>query len=196
MATDTKNIIRVDLQEIYNECIARSEFLCKAENIDPDIFVIKSTAIKMIHSFAMEGAALISDNAGMVKDSCQTGINALTYDDDLDNPDPVPVNEFDKPIEQMGEQADVGEKLEKSIMDFALFNIEDLSTEQNRYTVVQNFIKSALIHYICYKWWTMMNRKDLAASDFGEFTEFNGKVRFNSVRNHKRKNIVRPYSMY
>lgn len=197
MAVDSGNILRVDLAEIHQEVKDRTHLKAGFLNLDPDTFAINANTKPLIHQFALEGAGIVADHAGYIKNSAQTGLDGLTYCADVDNPDPAPTNEFDKEIEQMGEKkVNPGEKLESSLMDFVLFEIEDIPSELNRYTLVQGYIKSALIHYILYKWFHLQSRPDLANPEFIEFENFKGKVRFNSVRNYRKAKNGRPYRQF
>lgn len=194
--TDSKNILRLDLEEIYNECQGITEAKARALTLDPNVFAITSVVKNQVHQFAMEGASLIANNAGIVRNSSQTGLDALTYEQTVDEPDPIPTNEFDKEIPVNGVCTDENQKLDSGLMDIVLFEIEDVDGEQNRYTMVQTFIKSAMIHYILFKWYKMMGRADLASIEYQEYEEFNGKVRFNAVRTSNIKGIKRPVRFY
>jgi hypothetical protein len=196
MATDVNNILRVDLPEIYDECQGMTEIKARALELDPDVFAISVVVKNQIHSFAMEGASLIADNASIIRNSAQTGMDALTYKEEDDEPDPPVENDYGDIIPPYGEDTDLNQKLVKKTQDLILFEIEDIETESNRYTVVQNFIKSALVHYILFKWYELVAKPELAAIEFVEYEKFTGKARFNSIRNQGRINEVRPYRMY
>ena len=142
MATDVKNILRVDLPEIYDECQGMTEIKARALGIDPDVFAISVVTKPQIHSFAMEGASLIADNASIIRSSAQTGLDALTYEQTVDEPDPPVENEFGAIIPPYGEDTDLNQKLVAKTQDLIIFEIDDIESEGNRYTMVQNFIKS------------------------------------------------------
>jgi hypothetical protein len=194
--TDTKNILRFDLEEIYEECQSITEAKSRALALNTDIFSISSGVKNQIHQFALEGAGIIANNASLIRHSTQTGLDGITYQQSVDEPDPVPVNEFDKEIPINGQCADEGQKLNKGIMDMVLFEIEDVDSEINRYTLVQSFIRSAMIHYILYKWYKTVGKIDVASIEKDEFDYFTGLVNFNAVKNQNRKAASRPIRFY
>ena len=89
-----------------------------------------------------------------------------------------------------------GEKLNQGSGDTITFQITDLNTDQTRYTVVQGFIRSALINYSLYKWYTLVGLGDDAAVELAEFNVAKDRVRYNAVGNHRNKTISRKYRMF
>ena len=78
-----------------------------------------------------------------------------------------------------------GEKLTSSSGDTITFQIDDLNTDQTRYTVVQGFIRSALINYSLYKWYTLMGLGEDASVELAEFNVAVDRVRYNLYLNKK-----------
>jgi len=217
MSLDQKNILRIDLQEVYHECQRMSAISVHALYQDgarpefhPDFFVIsdEENEVNQLHSFAMEGASMISNHASMVKHYAQTGIDALTYYKDLEKPTEADShNEDDKTVEDPdgntiltqdinNNQFNPGQKLVDKEQDIVLFSIENLPDDQTRYTVVQQFIKSSLIHYCLYKWWQLKNLGDLSMSNEKEFYSYLSKVKMNAIHQQNIKNIETPQKTF
>ena len=89
-----------------------------------------------------------------------------------------------------------GEKLNRASGDIITFQIDDLNSDQTRYTVVQGFIRSALINYSLYKWYTLMGLGEDAGVELAEFNNSVERVRYNAVSNHRNKKISRKYRMF
>lgn len=214
MSVDTKNIIRTDLQEIYNDCKERTFRKCLALKLDPDSYAISGHETGQLHLFALEGASKIANHASMIKYHSQTGIDALSFYQDLETPedadsyvDPDSETANDETVEDpdgntilvsdiAGREHESGEKLSKEIQDLIVFQIDDLEEDYNRYTVVQQFIKSALTNYILYKWWELMGQYNEAKVEMAAFMDMADDVRFNAVSTNKQKNVARPYYFY
>ncbi len=216
MAVDNKNIVRLDLNEIYNAARRKSFIAVRALNAQSpgkyheDDYAISGNEVQELHDSVMEGAALISNYASMVKHYTQTGIDALTYYEDLEIPteaatytDPDADVEGDETITSpdgneimvgdiQNRQHSSGEKLSRSIGDLVLFSVDDLEDDQVRYTVVQQFIRQALIAFVLYKWFALNGVGEQAAVHYQEFERAAGDVRFSSVRNHRRRHTRRP----
>lgn len=89
-----------------------------------------------------------------------------------------------------------GEKLTSTSGDIISFQIDDLLSSQRRYTVVQGFIRSALINYSLYKWYALMGLGDDAGVELAEFNLAVDRVRYNAVGNHRNKKISRKYRLF
>lgn len=88
-----------------------------------------------------------------------------------------------------------GEKLPKRDQNTIVFNVTD-AVEVNRYTIIQQYIKSALQAYILTQWWSLKGIGDQAALENQNFEKHLQNVRFNSVANHRIKNSVRRPNYY
>jgi hypothetical protein len=75
-------------------------------------------------------------------------------------------------------------KLPKNNQDTIQFNVTD-AVDQNRYTIIQQFIKSALQSYILWAWWTLKGVVDQAQLEYVIYERMVQNMRFNSVSNHK-----------
>lgn len=214
---DIKNIIRIDIDEIFNAIKRKSFYIVRAlaaqngkgENFHPDDYAISDNELQEVCDSLMEGASQISNYASMVKNHTQSGIDALTFYQDLETPldadsfvDPDTEVDYDEYItgpdgntvlvtDIIGKEHETGEKLSKGIGDTVLFSVEGLEDDQNRYTVVQQFIREALIAFVLYKWFTLMGVSSQASIHSSEFDKMVQKVRFNAVNTHQRKNRVR-----
>ena len=89
-----------------------------------------------------------------------------------------------------------GEKLTASAGDTITFQITDLNTDQTRYTIVQGFIRSALINYSLYKWYSLVGLGEEASLELAEFNVAKDRVRYNAVGNHRNKKISRKYRTF
>lgn len=194
MNVDSKNLLRVDIVDIYKDCKNRTNIYAMAQGLDVNKFTINSNTMDLVHTFAIEGSGLIADKSSMVKSATQSGFDALTFDEELD--DQEETDEDGLVIDQMGENLSEGEKLTSGIMDLVLFEIEDVRSEWNRYTVVQNYIKTAMVHYILYKYYATLGMMDAAAINKVAYEENLENVKYNSVRNHERKKACKPYRLY
>lgn len=198
MIVDNSNILRVDLPEIYAECERRTAYKSKALGIDIDTYVLTSNEQEQLHSFAMTGAGEIANKGNMIKSATQTGVEALSYTESatvlLENP---AANDNGVVPETMSKTHEAGQKLDLDIMDLVIFEINsDIKSDHNRYTVVQGFIKEALICFVLYKWWLLMDKKDIAAIEFEEYEKSLSSLKFNAVNNHADKCAQRKVRYY
>lgn len=201
MIIDTKNILRQDLSHFYAECERITSKKARALELDPDVFVINENDYPDIHSFAMLGASLIADSSDMVKLASQTGIDALTIDIDEDTGQDIkeyPAADATTGLvpETMGKTHEDGEKMVPTLTDQVIFSIEGLDDTQKRYTVVQEFIKEAMIRFVLYKWYDQAGRLDLSRVEYQSYEEALKSVKYNSVRNHKAKSACKPYRLF
>ena len=196
MATDSKNTTRLDLDDIYDSIKRRTFYKCKARNLDHDKYGISGEDTQVLYEFITEGAEIVANSANYIKFHTQSGYDALTYysqyekqdtdndgefkfesdtdeDGDLTNPDSVEIDNEDimyqdDNSDNLGDRK-TGEKLTASAGDTITFQITDLNTDQTRYTIVQGFIRSALINYSLYKWYSLVGLGEEASLELAEF---------------------------
>jgi hypothetical protein len=171
------------LDNIYDQVERRTAL--KQRSQEPkdrldDSFVVTPEDRDLIHDLAMEGASVLASHAKMIRNSAQTGIEALTYQCCYDS-DPA-----------MGVETDANMKLisdtDKPVrIAFKIAGLEKKTTEEK--SVVQQFIHSALIHYILYKWYQIKGYSQWASEDFTEHMRFADLVKTNAVitKTHRRK---------
>ena len=223
MATDSKNTTRLDLDDIYDSIKRRTFYKCKARNLDHDKYGISGEDTQVLYEFITEGAEIVANSANYIKFHTQSGYYALTYysqyekqdtdndgkfkfesdtdeDGDLTNPDSVEIDNEDimyqdDNSDNLGDRK-TGEKLTASAGDTITFQITDLNTDQTRYTIVQGFIRSALINYSLYKWYSLVGLGEEASLELAEFNVAKDRVRYNAVGNHRNKKISRKYRTF
>ena len=223
MATDSKNTSRLDLDDIYDSIKRRTFYKCKARNLDHDKYGISGEDTQVLYEFITEGAEIVANSANYIKFHTQSGYDALTYysqyekqdtdndgkfkfesdtdeDGDLTNPDSVEIDNEDimyqdDNSDNLGDRK-TGEKLTASAGDTITFQITDLNTAQTRYTIVQGFIRSALINYSLYKWYSLVGLGEEASLELAEFNVAKDRVRYNAVGNHRNKKISRKYRTF
>lgn len=223
MATDSKNTTRLDLDDIYDSIKRRTFYKCKARNLDHDKYGISGEDTQVLYEFITEGAEIVANSANYIKFHTQSGYDALTYysqyekqdtdndgkfkfesdtdeDGDLINPDSVEIDNEDimyqdDNSDNLGDRK-TGEKLTADAGDTITFQITDLNTDQTRYTIVQGFIRSALINYSLYKWYSLVGLGEEASLELAEFNVAKDRVRYNAVGNHRNKKISRKYRTF
>lgn len=202
---DSKNALRVDIPQIFEEIQEQC-----AHNLDSttypeerwDRLSINESDQNRIWIFIEEASADIANNAHMIKHHEQTGLDALTYyevlecpedfdtdgDREVTGPDQTPINLNDIPGRIHFEQ----QKLDASatMQQVSLFSVDGLEpTEKNRYTIVQTFIKQALVHYVLMKWWMMKMQPTLAESNQMMYNNALQNIIHNAIHNQKRKGV-------
>lgn len=215
MAVDNKNIVRLDLEDIFEDAKERSFHVVQAldaqgaqgedRSYHPDVYAISGNETRLLYRFVTAGASQLSNYASMVKHHTQTGIDALTQYQDMETPEDAdsytdpdantandeyitgPDNTTVYTSDIIGREHDTGEKLSKGIGDTILFSITDLDEDHYRYTVVQQFIRDALVEYALYEWFKLKGVGKQASIHFQTYEAIARKVRFNAVINHKRK---------
>lgn len=216
MAQDEKNINRVDLNEIYTSVQRKSLYAIKAlgrlNEIHPEDYAVQETDFEVVHEFAMEGMGLLANDSHRIKYFTQTGIDALTNYEDLENPtaatsynDPDADTEDDetitdpdgatiKVVDISGAQFTAGEKLPftdggSNVHDTIKFVIEAFPDPTQvapnerivkRYTIIQQFIKNAIEHFILYKWFQLHSLMDLAQVNEMEYRKLQDEIRHNT----------------
>jgi hypothetical protein len=200
MATDIKNITRLDLQDIYDEIQRQSYIQVKVKpDMHEDDFAISDQEIPQIHSFAMDACAEIANDADLVKHYTETGLDALTYYAEWEDPDtydPNDTGELTSPNDQeistdqiVNRQHNEGEKLDKGVPDYVIFSIQGLDDEQIRYTMVQQFIRRAIVNYVLREWWKLKGLYEWASVRDMDYQASMGKVRFNAITSAKNKTL-------
>jgi|GEM_PF-5053641 hypothetical protein len=80
MGVDLKNSARVDLEDIFVKIKERSLRICVSNGLDVDKYSIMDHEIpRYIMDFFQDGAAQISEDAGLTKHYLQTGVDAITF---------------------------------------------------------------------------------------------------------------------
>lgn len=208
MGVDVKNIVRVDMNDIMKTVRRMSHYAVKPyfeeQGKHPDTYAISDNELEQVFDFCMDGAAKLSDYASMVKHHTQTPIDALTNYTVYENPTKdtsydetaktitTPEGVEDEPIANiMGMNHASGQKLDQKVPDHVIFEVEDLTDEHIRYTVVQRHIRTALVYYVLSCWFKTVGLKDLERSFERDWEIAKYNARHNSAKNHARKNIVR-----
>ncbi len=187
------NSIRVDLSDMYKECEHRTSLHSRVHmgnEMDQEI-VICPDDYAIVHAFANEAAVLLANAANYIQNASETGFEALTskYSEGE-------INKFDElTLEELRtNEKQTGELLSKGAMDTLLFDIEEMEDKTLlKYTTTQTYIRSAIIEYILFKWFTVCKVYDAARDSFTEYEKFRDLLRFHSVTNIKRKKMGRPY---
>jgi len=205
MANDEKNDVRIDFPEIFQEIKEQCAHNLNSTSVgDWDRYVIGESDTNRVYQFVQEASADIANQAHMIKHRSQTGIDALTnyqeleypeldasYDEEartVTSPDGETIELNDIPgrrhaAEQKLNPSDAPDTIE-------LFTVEGLEPEnKTRYTVVQTFIKQAVVHYVLMKWWLMKIQPQLAESNQIMYENALGSLIHNSVHNQERKNV-------
>jgi hypothetical protein len=196
MATDKSNLQRVDLIDIFKECERRTAFKYRAiaTEISSDAFVIGPDEYEQMLSFILEAAARLSSQINYIQHAGQTGLDALSW-----------INGTDKPYAEDGENDKVGaylsqnEKLHQKGMCQILFEYDsfgDFENEQNRYSVTQEFIKAALIHYVLYKWYLLIGFRNEATEEYLQYETNLVDIRSGAVAYQRNKGAKKKYRFY
>lgn len=200
MAVNDFNSNRVDLKDIYRECEKRTSFhsrVYQGDELNQSI-VISADDYDQLFRFSDEAANLIANHANYITCSTQTGLEALTADFTEQDPNPhdtVALEDLDERQKQTGELLDKGEM---DILEFNIPELDNLKEDEKikRYNIVKGFIRSAILEYILYKWYSMTRVNDEAQKSLQEHEKFKDLVRFNSVTNRKRVKKTRSYRAY
>lgn len=223
MAVDAKNINRVDLNDIYKSVQRQSYIALRGLNrggqeFSIDDFAITESEYDTLHEFSMEAMAMIANETNRIKFHTQTGIDALSNYQDLEDPknaasynDPDSETAEDETVEDpdgntilvkdiSGHQFTSGEKLPTGIMDTITFELTDWPVQSdgdntkshNRYTVVQQFIKNCIEYYILCKWWKLHTLFELANSNEVQYMKIVGELRANITSFHNQSTTRLP----
>lgn len=188
MAVDNSNILRVELLDIYDILEKISAF--KSEAFDGgetvDVLAIVEDNRKDVYPDIMLACARIADAANYIQNQNQNGLDALTRTSDgiyegytLDY-----VPEKEKLI---------GESLDPDERDTLSFTVPELENfTPNKYTVVQEYIKEAIVRFVLSRWYEMKNMQQFSKEQFELFEDAIGNLKFNSVTNKKRRSVKLP----
>lgn len=221
---DQKNILRIDLHLIYQSVKRQAQYaiqtlFIKDPAFHPDNFAISENEYEQLHELAMSAAANIANDTHRVKYLTQTGVDALTYYQDYENPElaasydeqdsevtgdetiinPDAVEILTKDIS--GKQFTAGEKLVRQSQDTVEFVIYDdfdvaratpITKTHERFTYIQQFIFDAMTSYILMKWWMLKGVPALAEPAGINYSENVSKIRMNITSRHNAKNVDRP----
>jgi hypothetical protein len=218
---DEKNILRVDLHLIYQSVKRQAQYAVRAlyskdQSFHPDDYAISENEYEQLHEFAMDAASTIANDTHRVKYMEQTGIDGLTYYQDLENPtEAVSYNDdiegeetIDTPDgteilvgDISGKRFTKGEKLvaeNQDTIEFVIFDDFDtaratpITKTHERFTYVQTFITTAMTNYILMKWWMLCNIPQLAQSNQAQYNEAVSRIRMNITSRNNAKNVERP----
>lgn len=203
MANDTKNDVRIDFPEIFQDIEEHCAHNLNALNVaDWDRYAIGEVDQNRVYQFVQEASADIANQAHMIKHRTQTGIDALTDYQELEYPElDASYDSEDREVtgpdattlelnDISGRRHHAEQKLSASDTPdtIELFTIEGLEPEnKTRYTVIQTFIKQALVHYVLMKWWLMKIQPQLAESNQIMYKNALDSLIHNSVHNQLRK---------
>lgn len=196
MAVNDFNSLRVDLKDIYRECEKRTSFhsrVYQGDELNQKV-VISQDDYDQLYRFSEEAANLVANHANYITNTVQTGLEAITAD--FTEEEPNVNDEYELP-ELNEREKQTGEFLVKEEMDTLEFNVSEIEEmDFKRYTIIQGFIRSAILEYILYKWYSMCRINDEAQKALVEHEKFKDLVRFNSITNRKRVKKTRYYRAY
>ncbi|HAS58510.1 MAG TPA: hypothetical protein DCS64_08440, partial [Algoriphagus sp.] len=181
MALDTSNMVRVDLQELFNAC--EHQTIIHSRNHDKDLhnqeIVICKDDYELIWSWANDAAVLIADECTYITNTNQTGLDAIS--NPYTDVDPNPHDEKD--IQNLLiNQKQTGEYLSKEVMDTLQFNVEQMQgLTPLKYSVTQTQIRAALIEYILFKWYEVNKIPDMMAMKWQQFEYWVNKLKTNTL---------------
>ena len=187
---DSANIVRVDLQEVFTECerqsAARSHAIDGGKTVD--VIAIVEDDYDDIYTFFMEGAAKIADACNYVQSVDQDGLDALTRSQ--------PNSVDDKSVLEAKEHEKfTGEAMDPDQKTLMIFDVPGLEGFYKN-TIVQQYIKEALTHYILFKWYHIKAQFGFSREENQLYETALGICRFNSITNTKRKKVRRHYRYY
>lgn len=196
MALDTSNNIRVDLQEIYNACEEQSAYHSRIVENDSfnQVIAICRDDYKMIHSWASEAAVLIADRCNYIKDTTQTGLDAISNPYTTENPNPHDEKDI---TDLTSKQKQTGEYLSKGVMDTIQFNVDQMDNYNPlKYTITQTQIRAAIIEYILFKWYELNKINDAMQLKYKQFEFWINKLANNSLNNLKAVQTRKGYHFF
>jgi hypothetical protein len=192
MNVDDKNILRVDLTDCYRAAERISVY--RSNNIEgglkSDEISICESDYPLLHEFAMEACSKIADASNYIRTASESGIDALTYDTSEESS-----YYKDKALGHIPQGIKLeGESMDRGFKDLVLFGLEELEgREFIKYTVLQTYIREAIVHYILMKWYHTIGMFQDRNQENSLFEEALGHLRFNSVVNKKRVNTSRKF---
>ena len=188
MAIDNSNLLRVDLNDVYdlieNISAHRSQALDEGQTVDI-MAVVEDDRIK-IYPFIILATAEIADRSNYIQNVHQNGLEALTRSTDGDF--------VDQEIDMVPEKHKLmGESLSPNPLDTLVFAVPELENfTPNKYTIIQEYIKEAIVRFALYKWYAMLNASQFASEEYQFFERAVSQLRFNSITNRKRKSVKLP----
>lgn len=196
MQIDISNIIRVDLQDIYNSCEEQTAYHSRVINNNEEYLriIICQDDYRLIHPWAMEAASLIADSCNYISNAGQTGLDAISnpYASGQTNP-----NDSKNPSDLMQNEKQTGEYLSKEELDEIEFNVEQMfNISPLKYTVIQTYLRAAIIEYVLYKWYELNRIADSSAIKYQTFEEWVSKLENNSLNNQKAIKTRKPYRFF
>jgi len=207
MASDSKNLTRLDLQDIYEQLKDVTHQALRGSGLSVEDYAISDNESQTVHRFMMRGMSHIANKTRRVKYYSQTGLDGISYYAVFEKPldyddangnftDPDGNTVAASAVYNLLQVHETGEKLNVSAGDTLIMEIDGLPDDQMRYTVVQEFIIEAIVEYVLFKWWEMKGQQDRAGIHRRNYEKALVSTRFNSVSNSQAKNTVirsRPY---
>lgn len=196
MQIDSSNNIRVDLQDIYNSCEEQTAYHSRMinNNEEHQRIIICPDDYRLIHPWAMEAASLIADSCNYISNAGQTGLEAISNPFAAGQTNP---NDSKSPSDLMQNEKQTGEYLSKEEMDEIEFNVEQMfDLSPLKYTVIQTYIRAAIIEYVLYKWYELNRLTDSMSMKYRGFEEWVSKLENNSLNNQKVIKTRRPYRIF
>ena len=197
MTVDVKNSCRLDLIFIYDEIRQISEMKLLGTPLHPDQFAISENEVPQLHSYVMEACAYIAKDADMMRHYTQSGVDAISYHVEFALPSDQSPNadgEYTGPDQTTVDTDDLlnhahhaGQKMDVGVPDYITFSLDGLDDDSIRYTVVQEFVKKALISYALMQWWKLKSQPQWARESMGDYQEALAAARFNPVSSHRNK---------
>ena len=185
MNLDTSNILRVDLQEIYNSCEHQTALHSRIHNEDKNNqeVIICRDDYAVIHAWAMEAASLIADACNYITNTNQSGLDAIT--DHFTQADPNPNDEKDL-IDLTVNEKQTGERLSSQMMDILTFSVEQMEGMLPlKYTVTQTYIRSAIVEYVLFKWYELNKIQDAMRLKYEQFGFWKNELLTNTFNSQK-----------
>lgn len=193
MAVDDFNSLRVDLQDIFNNAILQTAYISRRIEDDEhwNKYIITAKDFDLVSSFMIEASGLIADAGNYTTSTSQTGLEAITNVFTDSNPNPFDEEDL---LDLMESMKQTGEYLAKGEMDTLSFNVTQMEgINPLKYTITQSNIRSAMIHYILYKWCQLNALLTDMKLNWDEFEKFIGKIESGAIANLKTKRAKRPY---
>ncbi len=163
-------------------------------NEDNQRIIICADDYRLIHPWAMEASSLIADSCNYISNANQTGLEAISnpYSSGQTNP-----NDAKDILDLTVNQKQTGEYLSKDEMDEIEFNVEQMfDLSPLKYTVIQTYIRAAIIEYVLFKWYELNRLTDSMAMKYRSFEDWVMKLRNNSLSNQKAIRTKKPYRLF
>jgi hypothetical protein len=196
MAVNTSNNVRVDLQEIFDNCMHTSSKHSRnyKKNEEHQEIVICEDDYGLLFPWMMEAAVLIADACNYITSASQTPLDAIS------NPYPTeddPTNPYDElEVKKLTQaQKQTGELLSKAVMDELQFNVTGAQNQLD-YTITQQMIRAAIIEYLLYRWYELNKIMDAMQLKKHQFDFWLGQLQTNSLNNQKAIEVRKPYRLF